>query len=91
MVYKRSREPHRFFCLACGNEGISLFRNKGHQHGRYHRKCLYCPYCKQEVNHFECKTDEDVYEFRRRFKAGEFIAEAQESIQYIQKEKRVGL
>ena len=74
---------HRFFCLNCGKESMPLPRSKGHQHGKLHRKKLYCYHCKQEINHVECKTDEDVYEFKIDFENGVFKDEAEESLRTV--------
>ena len=54
-----SCEEHKFYCLLCGREGIPLLRKTGFQRGSLHRKKLYCPYCKVEVNHIEIKTTSD--------------------------------
>ena len=76
----RSYQIHRFFCIKCGNEGIPLSRRQGHKHEKFHRKKLYCTHCKQEINHIECKNDEEVYDFRLDFGEGAFINEAKESV-----------
>ena len=73
-------EEHSFFCIKCGNKGIPLRRKKGHQHGRFHRKKLYCPYCKIEINHIECKTLDDIEEFKINFENGVYADEAAESL-----------
>lgn len=80
---------HDFYCINCGNKSMELARKKGHQHGRFHRKKLYCPICRVAVNHIECKNDEDVYEFKLDFENGEFTEEAKESIEL--KESITGL
>ena len=76
-------KTHRFFCIQCGNEGIPLARKQGHKHGRFHRKKLYCPYCKMEINHVECKDDLDAYEFKVCFERGVFASEIEESLAVI--------
>ena len=58
-------------------------RKQGFQHGKMHRKKLYCIHCKQEINHVECKTYEEVEEFRINFENGVYKDEAEESIRYI--------
>lgn len=78
-----SMETHSFYCMNCGNRGIDLMRSQGFQHGRMHRKKLYCPFCKQEVNHIECKTLEDVEEFKINFENGVYKNEAEESLSYV--------
>lgn len=80
MAKNKNYQMHRFFCIKCGNEGIPIHRKQGHQHGRFHRKKLYCPHCKVEINHVECKNDEDVYEFRLDFEEGVFADEIEESL-----------
>ena len=74
---------HSFYCLKCGNKGIPLMRNQGFKHERHHRKKLYCPFCKQEVNHIECSSLDDVEEFRQNFENGVYKDEAEESVSYV--------
>ena len=74
---------HDFYCIKCGHKGIPLSRKQGYQHGRFHRKKLFCLYCQQEVNHIECKNDEDVAEFKRNFENGVYKDEAEESVSYV--------
>ena len=79
----KNYQTHRFFCIKCGKEGIPLARKQGHKHERFHRKKLYCPYCKMEINHVECQTDEDVYNFRVDFEEGAFADEVEESLAHV--------
>ena len=79
----KNYQTHRFFCIKCGKEGIPLARKQGHKHERFHRKKLYCPYCKMEINHVECQTDEDVYNFRVDFEEGVFADEIEESLAHV--------
>ena len=65
---------------------MSLPRRVSHQYGRHHRKKLWCPYCKMEVNQIECKNDADVYDFKVAFEAGEYKEELEECLNYISKE-----
>jgi predicted kinase len=65
-------EIHSFFCTKCGNIGIPIPRKKGDQRERFHKKKLYCIYCKEEVNHIECRTMMDEVEFRKKFLRGEY-------------------
>ena len=46
-------EEHQFYCLLCGRPGIPLRRKTGFKHEAFHRKKLYCPFCKKEVNHID--------------------------------------
>ena len=84
---KQRVELHDFYCLKCGNKGIGVFRNVGFQRERFHRKRLYCPFCKEEVNHIECKTYEEVQIFKDAFERGEFKDEAEESVSYLRSER----
>ena len=73
---------HSFYCIRCGNKGIPLMRKQGFQHERKHRKKLYCMFCKEEVNHVECKSLEDVEEFKKNFENGVYLDEAEESVSH---------
>lgn len=84
---KQRVELHDFYCLKCGNKGIGVFRNVGFQRERFHRKRLYCPFCKEEVNHIECKTYEEIQIFKDTFERGEFKDEAEESVSYVRSER----
>lgn len=74
---------HSFYCIKCGNKGIPLMRRQSLQHEKMHRKKLYCLYCKEEVNHVECKDLEEVETFKLNFKNGVYINEAEESISHV--------
>ena len=83
----KKMENHDFYCLKCGKKGLNVYRRQGHQHGKYHRKKLYCFYCKEEVNHMECRNQAEIDEFKDAFERGEFIDEAEESISYVRSER----
>ena len=74
-------ETHEFRCLCCGKPTIPILRPTSRQKEKFHRKRLYCPNCKQEVNHIEIKNEEDRQIFLEKFKNGEYIEEAKESIE----------
>ena len=80
---KRKIELHDFYCLKCGNKGLGIFRNVGFQRERFHRKKLYCPFCKEEVNHIECKTPEEIEELKKNFENGVYRDEAKESLDFV--------
>lgn len=84
----RGSERRDFFCLNCGKQNMPIYRNSGRAKEKGHRKKLYCPWCKEEVNHIECRTQEDIEQFKQDFEVGLFAEEAAASIQYI-KENRV--
>ena len=80
---RRSRSSmilHDFYCMNCGQKGIGLMRKSGAEKERFHKKKLYCPFCRVEVNHVECKSLLDVEEFRENFENGIYEEEAKESI-----------
>ena len=78
-----------FYCIKCGKKGLPIQRRKSLQREKMHRKKLYCIYCKEEINHIECKTQEDVNEFMINFKNGVYINEAEESLAHV-RSTRIG-
>lgn len=74
---------HSFYCMNCGKMAMELPRKKGFQYERFHRKKLYCPYCKTEINCVECKNDDDVFEFRENFLNGAYEDEKEKSLDFI--------
>ena len=58
-------------------------RKQGFKHEGMHRKKLYCVHCKTEVNHVECKTFDEVEEFRVNFENGVYKDEAKESLSFV--------
>ncbi len=79
----KNYRTHRFFCIQCGQEGVPLARKQGHKHGKFHRKKLYCFHCKMEMNHVECKSDDEVYEFKMDYEEGVFTDEVKDSMAVI--------
>lgn len=71
---------HEFICLNCGRVGIPIFRKAGQEREQYHRKKLYCIWCKTEVNHIEVRNDYEKATIREAYDNGAFIEEAQESV-----------
>ena len=57
-------EIHKFYCMNCGKEGIPISRRAGRMHGKFHRKQLWCCNCKTMINHIECRSDQEVEEFK---------------------------
>ena len=74
---------HDFYCMKCGNRGIPLSRKRGHCHGKHHRKKLYCPTCRLEINHIEIRNYDELIEFKENFAKGEYKDEAESSLNYI--------
>ena len=79
----KSFTGHDFYCIKCGNKGIPLMRKNCLKHKGFHRKKLYCIHCKEEINHVECKTQEEVDKFKTDFENGVYTNEAEESISFI--------
>lgn len=73
-------ETHDFYCLNCGKKGIPIMRKCSHLHKGEHRKKLFCPWCKMEVNHIECRTMDEIEKFKLDFAAGVYKEEALESM-----------
>ena len=72
-------EEHQFYCLLCGRPGVPLRRRAGFQHGSMHRKKLYCPWCRQTVNHMEVRNAQEKELFLENFENGVYKDEAEES------------
>ena len=72
MKQRNNIEIHSFFCTRCGRIGIPIPRKKNGQRERFHKKKLYCIYCRQEINHIECKNTMDEIEFKKLFAKGEY-------------------
>lgn len=79
----KRKEYHDFYCIQCGKKGIPLPRTDGFRREKFHRKKLYCIFCKEEVNHIECSSEEDVFIFRESFEKGEFVNECNESLSFV--------
>lgn len=71
---------HSFYCISCGNVGIPIMRKQGQKRGSMHRKRLYCVHCRQDVNHIECKNQDEIEEFRLNFQNGVYKEEAEKSL-----------
>lgn len=74
-MYKMAKSESRFFCTACGKEGLPVRRKMGQERKAGHLKKLYCLYCNKETNHAEVKNNGNYsYEdFQEEFKAGRFV------------------
>ena len=68
-------ETHAFYCIRCGNKGIPIVRNSASKREKGHLKRLYCVYCNKEVNHYECRDEQDVIDFRKKYEKGDFDGE----------------
>ena len=73
---------HLAYCLKCGTP-MPFQRNKGFQKEKFHRKRMWCPTCRQLINHVEVKNMEEKEEFLINFKNGVYIDEAEKSCNFI--------
>lgn len=73
------------WCMNCGKEGIPIRRKGNLLKKSFHRKKMYCPWCKTYVNHVECHSDEDIKLFKEAYEQGEFKEEAQQSITFCER------
>ena len=71
---------HDFYCIKCGQKNLTIPRRDRRLHGKFHRKRLYCFHCGEEINCIECRSDEEVAEFKEMFERGDFKDEAEESL-----------
>lgn len=85
----RNMNTHDFYCMKCGKKGLPVIRPRNNQREKFHRKKLYCIYCKEEVNHIECCNDQEVNKFLQNFKEGVYQDEAEASLSFI-RGSRVG-
>lgn len=74
---------HSFYCPICGQKTMDLPRRMSIKHEKFHRKKLYCPWCKKTLNQIEIKNDKEYYEFKEMFEKGEFENESKESLDYV--------
>lgn len=72
-----------FYCIRCGEKAMSLPRKRSHQHKSMHFKKLYCPHCKTVINCVECKTEEEVFNFKINYADGKYQGVLKESMELI--------
>ena len=73
-------ESHDFYCLNCGQKGLPCQRKHGQQREPFHRKRLYCVFCKTDVNHIEIRNQEEKEIFMEAYNNGEYKTESEESL-----------
>lgn len=66
-----SFDIHQFMCPICGQKTIPIARKTSQKRSRGHRKWLYCPWCKKNVNTYECRNEIELMEFNEKFASGE--------------------
>lgn len=75
MPNRRETTTSDFYCVRCGNKGIPIARKVGSQREAGHLKKLYCPHCKEEVNHAEVRPfgNYNYEDFLMEFELGRFV------------------
>ena len=68
--YVKNFEVHDFYCSKCGRKGLPIARRDSLKKEKFHKKKLYCLYCKEEVNHIEIKSELEAKEFQLKFAEG---------------------
>lgn len=76
---------NKLFCVNCGKESIPISRKNAKLHTKFHRKKMYCPWCKLTLNHVEIRSDEEKEEFLEMYNDGQFKEEAKKSIEFCKK------
>lgn len=76
-----------FYCTNCGNSTIPLPRKTAKQKSPGHLKKMYCPHCKEIYNCYECHDEQDIEEFKERFKNGEF-KDCNDALNIMKQEKK---
>ena len=80
----RDFETHDFYCINCGKKSIPIVRMGNQKKAAGHRKVMYCPSCRQTVNHIECRDQEEVATFKEEFENGVYVNEAKDELRYAQ-------
>ena len=76
-------ETHDFYCLKCANKTIPVARKLAKKREKFHRKKLWCPHCKMEINCVEITNQEEKEHFMEAYNNGDFRQEAEDSIYCI--------
>ena len=79
---KTKTEIHDFYCQKCGEKVYSLPRKISHKYQKHHYKKLWCWKCQLDLNCVECRSDEEVQEFKAKWLAGEYKEEVEKTIEY---------
>lgn len=74
-----------FYCTKCGRKGIMLMRSPSSRREPGHLKNLYCPFCKEEVNHAEIRPfGKYTYEvFKQEYDLGRFVDGKREEVKNL--------
>ena len=91
MASQSKMNEHRFCCLNCGRTGIPLGRPESHRREKFHRKKLYCPWCKRETQHVEIRDSIEAQEFQELFESNYFAEENKESLEFLSQNSSIWL
>ena len=66
-----------FYCPSCGKKAMDLPRPRSLTRQGFHRKKLYCPWCKKTYNCIEVRNEIERREFIEDWETGVYEAEIQ--------------
>ena len=62
-----------FYCPNCGKKSMDLPRPHSLARQAFHRKKLYCPWCKETYNCIEIRNEIEKREFLADWKEGKYV------------------
>lgn len=74
---------HQFMCPICCRETIPVARRASQQRFKGHRKWLYCPWRKQQVNTYECRSESEKAEFQQMFATGKITKTYSQALEHM--------
>lgn len=66
-----------FYCPKCGKKAMDLPRPRSLTRQAFHRKKLYCPWCRETYNCIECRNEIERQDFIADWEDGLYEKEAQ--------------
>ena len=66
-----------FYCPKCGKKAMDLPRPRSLTRQAFHRKKLYCPWCRETYNCIECRNEIERHDFIADWEDGVYEEEAQ--------------
>ena len=66
-----------FYCPKCGKKAMDLPRPRSLTRQAFHRKKLYCPWCRETYNCIECRNEIECQVFIADWEDGIYEGEAQ--------------
>lgn len=66
-----------FYCPKCGKKAMDLPRPRSLTRQAFHRKKLYCPWCRETYNCVECRNEIERQNFIADWEDGVYEKEAQ--------------